>query len=363
MGRGFESLRGHHAKVFRRKAFYFFFTKQCLFTNISASVPYESAENNAVLRFRLRIRDVLTHLYASFGDTLLFLMHSETGGKAMDQIKTGKLIADLRKEKGMTQVQLAQKIGVSDRTVSKWENGRGMPEYSLLLPLCQELEISVNELLSGERISEEEYRQKFEENFVETISETHKIFNRKRIITLCACAALLILFFFLTDLHRMQNGEPVIFGTWGFDYHQKEDTRILTAENVIREYAAEDGEKTKKIPDSRTFAAVKIYSISGTEDEFSAACWIRQGIFFNDEGSLKEESGYSIPCLVTIQKNGERYTVSEFILPGSGIHYTEDMRKMFSSAVIDEMEADQYNGTMSGLANEIIQQARQYFRL
>lgn len=73
----------------------------------------------------------------------------------MDQIKIGKFIADERKRKGYTQKQLSEKLAISDKTISKWERGNGFPEVSLLLPLCNELEITVNELLSGERVSEE----------------------------------------------------------------------------------------------------------------------------------------------------------------------------------------------------------------
>ena len=83
----------------------------------------------------------------------------------MDQIKTGKFIADERKKKGYTQRQLAEQLGISDKTISKWERGNGFPEISLLLPLCNELDLSVNELLTGERISETEYREKAEGMF------------------------------------------------------------------------------------------------------------------------------------------------------------------------------------------------------
>lgn len=72
----------------------------------------------------------------------------------MNQEKTGKFIRDLRNEKKLTQVELADKIGVTDRAVSKWENGRGSPDISLLIPLAKELDITVLELLSGEKESD-----------------------------------------------------------------------------------------------------------------------------------------------------------------------------------------------------------------
>ena len=70
----------------------------------------------------------------------------------MDQIKIGKFIASCRKELGMTQAGLAEKLGISDRAVSKWETGKSLPDSGIMLDLCGFLNINVNELLSGERI-------------------------------------------------------------------------------------------------------------------------------------------------------------------------------------------------------------------
>lgn len=108
----------------------------------------------------------------------------------MDQIKTGKFIADERKKKGYTQRQLAEQLGISDKTISKWERGNGFPEISLLLPLCNELDLSVNELLTGERISETEYREKAEENMVNLVKEAQE--SKKKIILSGMVSALVI---------------------------------------------------------------------------------------------------------------------------------------------------------------------------
>ena len=89
----------------------------------------------------------------------------------MDQVRTGRFIAARRKEKGLTQKQLAEKLGISDKTVSKWECGNGFPEISLLLPLCDELGITVNDLLSAELVPGEAYQEKAENNMVEMIKE------------------------------------------------------------------------------------------------------------------------------------------------------------------------------------------------
>lgn len=92
----------------------------------------------------------------------------------MNQEKIGKFIASCRKAKNITQQELAEKLGVSDRTIGNWENGRNMPDLSLFKPLCDELDITLNDLLSGEKVSEKEYQEKLEENIINTIDYTNK---------------------------------------------------------------------------------------------------------------------------------------------------------------------------------------------
>ena len=84
----------------------------------------------------------------------------------MDQIKIGKFIASCRKEQGMTQAVLAEKLGISDRAISKWETGKSMPDSGIMWELCELLKINVNELLSGERIMAEAYDKRAEENLL-----------------------------------------------------------------------------------------------------------------------------------------------------------------------------------------------------
>ena len=92
----------------------------------------------------------------------------------MDNIKIGKYIAENRKKKNMTQEQLAEKIGVTSKTISRWENGNYMPDISLLKPLSEELDITLNDLLSGEKVEKEKYQEKLEENIINTINYSNK---------------------------------------------------------------------------------------------------------------------------------------------------------------------------------------------
>ena len=100
----------------------------------------------------------------------------------MDQEKIGKFISSCRKSTGLTQAALAEKLGITDRAVSKWENGRSMPDASLMLELCEILKITVNELLSGERLDMENYKEKAEENLLQL--QKQEELNNKKLLSL-----------------------------------------------------------------------------------------------------------------------------------------------------------------------------------
>lgn len=89
----------------------------------------------------------------------------------MDQLKIGKFIAECRKMEGLTQMQLAEKLNITDRAVSKWETGKAMPDSSIMLELCDILKINVNELLSGERIIMENNQQQKEQLLLDMAKE------------------------------------------------------------------------------------------------------------------------------------------------------------------------------------------------
>ena len=92
----------------------------------------------------------------------------------MNQIKIGKFIAECRKQKTLTQMQLAEKLGITDKAISKWERGITMPDTSIMLELCNILGISVNELLSGEKICMENNGQKNEQLLLDMAKELEK---------------------------------------------------------------------------------------------------------------------------------------------------------------------------------------------
>ena len=96
----------------------------------------------------------------------------------MDQTKIGKFIAACRKKENLTQMQLAEKMNITDRAVSKWETGKAMPDSSIMLALCDVLKITVNDLLSGEVVSMENYNKELENNLLEMVRQKEEADKR-----------------------------------------------------------------------------------------------------------------------------------------------------------------------------------------
>ena len=99
----------------------------------------------------------------------------------MNQVKIGKFIAECRKKNNLTQIELAEKLNITDRAISKWENGKAMPDSSIMLDLCNELKISVNELLSGEMIDMNNYNEIAEKTLLEMAKKEER--QNKRLMT------------------------------------------------------------------------------------------------------------------------------------------------------------------------------------
>lgn len=137
----------------------------------------------------------------------------------MDQIKIGKFIAECRKKNNLTQMQLAEKLNITDRAISKWENGKAMPDSSIMLDLCNELKISVNELLSGEMIEMNNYNEKAEENLLEMKrqkEETDKRLLAMEIVLGLLSSVLLFVLVFVASFVEMADWLRILLIIIGF---------------------------------------------------------------------------------------------------------------------------------------------------
>lgn len=132
----------------------------------------------------------------------------------MDQQKIGKFIAQRRKEKGLTQSQLAEALNITNRAVSKWETGNALPDSSLMLELCRILDISVNDLLNGEVVSTEDYGRKMENRLLEALQQKEhlqKQLIRNSSIFIALGFALFALLSFQPLIYQLPSYWPMTF--------------------------------------------------------------------------------------------------------------------------------------------------------
>lgn len=138
----------------------------------------------------------------------------------MDQVKIGAFISELRKENNLTQQALGDKLGVTNKTISRWETGVYMPDIEMLQLLGKEFGVSVNEIIAGERISEESFKEKAEENLISamkskssfSVKERMGFFKKKWLkehVALIVCLVLAVLAVFIVGI---ANKMPFVIG-------------------------------------------------------------------------------------------------------------------------------------------------------
>lgn len=140
----------------------------------------------------------------------------------MDQIKIGKFIATLRKEKDLTQEQLGEKLGVTNKTISRWENGNYMPDIEMLSLLSKEFDVSINELISGERLLAEDFKKVADNNLVMalnnstfTLKEKISFFKRKWLHEHIATIVLCVVVWIIIMLWIALNNSYALLGAIG----------------------------------------------------------------------------------------------------------------------------------------------------
>ena len=168
----------------------------------------------------------------------------------MDLVKIGKYIAGKRKNLGLTQKQLAEKIGMSDKSVSKWERGICLPDVSLYFDLCSLLGISINEFLAGEDIVHENIEKKSEENIISVVTDSK---HRQKRLKYIICALLILSIFttavIVTSLYRADR--PMNFIT-----PMDENSVEMQTVNLI---AGPDGADAYQFTTTDQYARLKIY--------------------------------------------------------------------------------------------------------
>lgn len=286
----------------------------------------------------------------------------------MDLIKIGRYIADKRKALGLTQKQVADKLGMSDKSVSKWERGICLPDVSVYITLCDILGISINEFLAGEDIREENYIQKSEDNLIRIARESkYKLKNLKRAIMGLAFIILITSFSlgiilvqkysyprnYITAVDKdgpeMKTAELLsgVDGAFLFNYHTKEKFQSLTifmseyhfgklsAKNKIAELSYDEVEsptegKIVLVPDFEKFEVKLI--VADTSAKYSTTIPVLEKV----EGrEYYGRSATQIEEKVSIQKNSEQ-GLAAFIYGKDGLSTTPIQN-------IEQGEIDQQN--------------------
>jgi len=287
----------------------------------------------------------------------------------MNQQKIGKFIQELRKEKDMTQMQLAEKLGVTDRAISNWENGRRMPDLSLIKLLCDELGISINDLLSGEIVDKDIYQDKFEENIMNTIDYTNKKIKRNNFIFKVIIASIIALFVslitvFCIDMDRMKNNQPIFFSTWGFDYTHPISFRDKEIEIAIEDYLVDKMiQNGLKYENEKAFVSMNIFLIEEKNEFtlFNVYAWVLEETYYESNDKVMRNSGSSIPYKFVVELIDDKMVVTDSRIPRDGSYYADDLKNIFPSYVRNEINEVHENGIVDMLMLEIQRKVDLYF--
>lgn len=155
----------------------------------------------------------------------------------MNQEKIGKFISERRKAKKLTQSELGSIVGVSDKSVSKWENGKCMPDLSLFPELCKALGITINDLMSGEKVDDKDYINTLEENIVK-LADSIKKQKRKKIKIFIGCILIVIAIIWGYIIYNHYSEESIMYkeGLMSCNIHNKELTFGINGTSILNEY-------------------------------------------------------------------------------------------------------------------------------
>lgn len=267
----------------------------------------------------------------------------------MNQIKIGKFIQLLRKDKNLTQVELANRIGVSDKAISKWENGRGLPDYEYISDLCDELGITFNEFIAGEKIESKDTEIKLEENlatvYKESTKNEKKLFKIKTILVTILIIVLALVSMFIVDTRQMRNDRPVIFSTWGLKYYPSVDMHELELEQAIKDFIYEDQQaqiERRQLINAKGFVELNTFYIESNKAdlEYKVSTWVLERVYCEKDGEIVKECGSSIPYqfIVDYDNDTDGYKVVDYFIPKDGNRYNQSLKEIFTSSVIRQIK-------------------------
>lgn len=265
----------------------------------------------------------------------------------MDQKKIGKFIASLRKEKNMTQSEFSEKMGVSINAVSKWERGISFPDVSLFKKICHELDISIEELINGEKDNSDEAKEKA---IITSIKDKEKMKRRnKKIFIISSIIFLIVISLFII-------------------YNFKMKVNLVNDSNYLYDEVIDFLKKKEfkenpdvKYEDFNVFYSYYGFGIEKDGQYKYAYMWIYDGSFYieNEEygGALASSSGSSMPIKAVFKNN----ILQEIIYPKDGDEYTSSIRKMFPRVIAHQVLNFDKDKNIDKLYNEVENKKNIYY--
>ncbi len=262
----------------------------------------------------------------------------------MDQEKTGKFISKLRKEKGLTQSDLAEKMNVSTNAVSKWERGLSFPDVSLYKNLCKELDISIEELINGERDNSEKSK---EEAIIKTLNEKDKIKKKSRKVLIIlstiflSIIVLLVICYIYLRVNLISNSE----------YLYEEVINALKEDEL-------NNNPDSKNKDFNVFYSYHPFGIEKKGIYKYAYMWIySQSYYLEEDDVLAISSGFSIPYKVTFKND----KIIRIETPKDGNLYTSSIKRMFPGIIKIQVLNFDKEKNINKLFNEVSAKKNIYY--
>lgn len=286
----------------------------------------------------------------------------------MNQEKIGKYIQAKRKEKGITQQELASRLGVSEKTVSNWENGRNMPDLSLFHPLCEELNISINDLMNGEKVDNDSYQKKLEENMLNTINYSNKKTNKKikRVIGLFMLLFIILFSFIIFNSYNHKLIEDDNYPVYKVVHLDNKELNPILNKYILDNILSKEG-KVDEYHEEKNFTSFKIFSVEEkTNSNYYVYAWVLESTYSYSaiSGDLSEQSGASYPCRFEVKKDKDGFSVVNCDIPRDGNYYDKDKKIYFPIYVREEIDlVHDKNGVYDQLSDDILNQAKNYFNI
>lgn len=196
---------------------------------------------------------------------------------------------------------------------------------------------------------------------------------KKKLIIIASAIIIFVLIMitlFAIDMYRIRNNEPVLFSTWGYSYAPpqpieiKDDVAEEEIENAIKNYIVENGNnENKDYENEKAFSSMRTYLIEEKESQklYYIYAWVLEETYYSENDEIKQGRGSSIPYKFVVENIDGKFIVTDSIIPRDGSFYVEDMKNIFPSGVINDMDRIYTDGTMERLQLDIDQQTEVYF--